>query len=109
MNLTRLWPALTQVGPGAEERGNRRQVDAFTEVAQALVALSAAGAQGAPVTAKQEVLGMMSLWKDAGNTTRKHVMGDASAASGIFRRVGSGSEFKRRKRNVNCSTANSFR
>ena len=32
------------------------------------------------VKASQEVLGLMSLWKDVGETTREHLMGDASAA-----------------------------
>ena len=32
-------------------------------------------------------LGMMSLWKDVGETTWGHVMGDASAAVGITRRM----------------------
>ena len=30
---------------------------------------------------------MMSVWKDAGETTRGHVMGDASAVIGIIRRM----------------------
>ena len=37
--------------------------------------------------ASQEVLGMMSLWKDVGETTSGHVMGGASAAIGIIRRM----------------------
>ena len=44
----------------------------------------------AAVKASQEVLGMMSLWKDVGAITRGHVMGDASAAVGIIRRMGLG-------------------
>ena len=55
---------------------------------QAVVALSSAEAElGAAVKACQDVLGMMSLWKDAGETTRGHVVGDASAAIGIIRRM----------------------
>ena len=44
----------------------------------------------AAVKASQEVLGMMSLWKDVGEITWGHVMGDASAAVGIIRRMGLG-------------------
>ena len=51
MNLSRLYFALTQIGLGAEERGDRRQVDASAEGstcsssgAQAVVALSSAEA-----------------------------------------------------------------
>ena len=48
---------------------------------QAVVALSSAEAQlGAAEKASQEVLGIMPLRKDVGETTRVHVMGDASAA-----------------------------
>ena len=49
--------------------------------------------------ASQEVPGMMSLWKDVGETTREHVMGDASAAIGIIRRMGLG---KVRHLNMSC-------
>ena len=63
----------------------------FWSKTQAVVALSAAeAALGATVKASQEVLGVVSLWKDVGETTRVHVMGDASAAVGIIRRMGSG-------------------
>ena len=56
-----------------------------------MVALSSAeAALGATVKASQEVLGIMSLWKDVGETTRRHVMGDASAAIGIIRGMGLG-------------------
>ena len=42
----------------------------FRSKTQAIVALSSAEAeQGAAVKASQEVLGMMSLWKDTGETT----------------------------------------
>ena len=51
---------------------------------------SAEAELGAAVKASQEVLGMMSLWKDVGETTQWHVMGDASAAIGIIRRMGLG-------------------
>ena len=55
------------------------------------MALSSAEAElGAGEKGSQEVLGMMSLWKDVGETTRGHVMGDASAAIGIIRRTGFG-------------------
>ena len=37
-----------------------------------------------------EVLGMISLWKDVGEPTLGHVMGDESAAIGIIRRTGLG-------------------
>ena len=60
----------------------------FWREAQAVVALSSA--EGAAEKARQEVLGMMSLWEDVGETTRGHVMGDASAAIGIIRRMGLG-------------------
>ena len=50
---------------------------------QAAVALSSAEAEmGAAVKASQEVLGVMSFWKNVGETTSGHVMGDASAAIG---------------------------
>ena len=53
------------------------------------MALSSAEAElGAAVKAGQEVLGIMSLWKDVGEATRRHVMGDARAAIGIIRRMG---------------------
>ena len=38
---------------------------------------------GAAVKEGPEVLGMILLWKDVGETTLGHVMGDASAAIGI--------------------------
>ena len=63
----------------------------FWSKTQAVVALSSAEAElGAAVKASQEVLGMVSLWKDVGETTQDHVMGDASAAIGIIRRMGFG-------------------
>ena len=63
----------------------------FWSKTQAVVALSSAEAElGAAVKASQEVLRTMSLWKDVGETTRGHVMGDASAAIGIIRRMGLG-------------------
>ena len=37
-----------------------------------------------------QVFGLMSLWKDVRDTTRRHVMGYTSAAIGIFRRTGLG-------------------
>ena len=44
----------------------------FWSKTQAVVALSSAEAElGAPVKASQEVLGMMSLWKDVGENTRR--------------------------------------
>ena len=50
----------------------------FWSKTQAVVALSSAEAElGAAEKASEEVLGMMSLWKDVGETTRGHVMGDA--------------------------------
>ena len=58
---------------------------------QAAVALSSEEAElGAAVKASQEVLGMMSLWKDESETPRRHVSGDASAAFGIIQRMGLG-------------------
>ena len=58
---------------------------------QAEVALRSAEAEpGAAVKEGPEVLGMISLWKDVGETTLGHVMGDASAAIGIIRRTGLG-------------------
>ena len=61
----------------------------FWRKTQAVVALSSTEAElGAAVKASHEVLGVMSLWKDAGETTREHVMGDASAAIGVIRRMG---------------------
>ena len=63
----------------------------FWSKTKAVVALSSAEAElGAAVKASQEVLGLMSLWKDASETTRGHVMGDASAAIAIIRRMGVG-------------------
>ena len=60
----------------------------FWSKIQDVVALSSAEAEmSAAVKACQEVLEMMSLWKDVGETTRGHVMGDASAAIGIIRRM----------------------
>ena len=60
----------------------------FWSKTQTVVTLSSAEAElGAAVKASQEVLGMMSLWKEIGETTRGHVMGDASAAIGIVRRM----------------------
>ena len=53
----------------------------FWSETQAVVALCSAEAQqGAAEKASQEVLGIMPLRKDVGETTRRHVMGDASAA-----------------------------
>ena len=44
----------------------------FWSETQAVVALSSAEAElGAAVKASQDVLGMMSLWKDVGETTRR--------------------------------------
>ena len=58
----------------------------FWSTTQAVVALSSAEAElGAAEKASQEVFGMMSC-----ETTREHVMGDASAAIGIIRRTGLG-------------------
>ena len=63
----------------------------FWSKTQAVVALRSAEAErGAAVKASQEVLGMISLWTDVGETTRGHVMGDACAAIGIIRRMGVG-------------------
>ena len=67
---------------GAEGREDQQQADASREAAEAEL--------GAAVKASQEVLGIMSLWKDVGDTTWGHVMGDASAAIGIIRRIGLG-------------------
>ena len=56
---------------------------------QALVPLSSAEAElGAAGQPSQEVLGIMSLRKDVGETTRGHVMGHGSAAIGILWRRG---------------------
>ena len=53
------------------------------------MALSSAETElGAAVKASQEMLGMMSLWKEVGETTSGHVMGDASAALRIIGRKG---------------------
>ena len=61
----------------------------FWSETQAVVALSLAEAElVAAVKASQEVLGMMSLWKDIGETTQGHVMRDASEAIGIIRPMG---------------------
>ena len=60
----------------------------FWSKTQAVVALSSA--EGAAEKARQEVLGMMSLWEDVGETTRGHVMGDASAAIGYHPTHGTG-------------------
>ena len=60
----------------------------FWSKTQAVVVLCFAEAElGGAVKASQEGLGMMSLWKDIGETTRRHVMGDVSAAIGIIRRM----------------------
>ena len=60
----------------------------FWSKTQAVVALSSAEAElGAAVKASQEVLGMMSLWKDIHETTQGHLMEDASAAIGVIRRM----------------------
>ena len=54
----------------------------------AVVSLSSAEAEpGAAAKASQEVFGVMSVGKDVGETTRGHVMGDASAEIGIIRRM----------------------
>ena len=51
------------------------------------MALSSAETElGAEVKASQDLLGIISLWGDVGETTRGHVMGDASAAIGIIRK-----------------------
>ena len=56
-----------------------------------MVALKSAEAElGAAVEASEQVLGMMSLWKDIGETSSGFVMRDASAAIGIIRRMGLG-------------------
>ena len=58
---------------------------------QAVAPLSSAEAElSAPVKASQEVPGMMSLCTDVGEMTQVHLMGDASAAIGIIRRMGLG-------------------
>ena len=63
----------------------------FWSKTQAVVALSSAEAElGAALKASQETLEIVSLWKDVGETTREHVLGDASAAIGIIRRMGMG-------------------
>ena len=63
----------------------------FWSKTQAVMALSSAEAElGAAVKASLEVLGMVSLWKDVGDTTRVQVMVDASEAVGIIRRIGFG-------------------
>ena len=63
----------------------------FWSNTHAIVAPSLAEAElGAAVKAGQEVLGMMSLWKDVSEATRGHVMGDASAAIGIILPMGLG-------------------
>ena len=60
----------------------------FWSKTQAEVGLNSAEAeQGAAVKASEEVLGMMSLWKDVFDTTQGHVMGDTSAATLIIRRM----------------------
>ena len=65
----------------------------FWSKTQAVVALTSAEVElGAAVKASQEVLGIMSLWKDVGEATWGHVMGDASAVIGIIRRMGLGKE-----------------
>ena len=88
----------------------------FWSKTQAVVALSSAEAQlGAAVKASQEVLGIMSLWKDVGEATKGHVMGDASAAIGIIRRMGlvkvrhlnTSCGSKRKKHHVNYSNTES--
>ena len=71
----------------------------FWSKTQAVVALSSAEAElCAAEKASQEVLGVMSLWKDVGEITSGHVMGDASAAIGIIRCMGLG-----RVRHLNTS------
>ena len=57
---------------------------AHAEVLEQDMALSSAEAELGAVKASQEVLGMMSLWKDVSETTSGHVVGDASAAIGII-------------------------
>ena len=65
----------------------------FWSKTQAVVALSSAEAElGAAVKASQEVLRIMSLRKDVGETTWEHMMRDASAAIGVIRRMGLGHE-----------------
>ena len=75
----------------------------FWSKTQAVVALSSAEAElGAAVKASQGFLGMMTLWKNVGETSRGLVMGDASAAIGIIRRLGLG---KVRHLNTSCMWA----
>ena len=86
----------------------------FWSETQAVVALSSVEADlGAAVKASQEVLGMKSLWMGEGETTRGHVMGDASAAIGSIRRKGlekvrhlntSWLWVQQKKHHANCST-----
>ena len=70
MNPTKLWPAKIRIGLGASTKDST-----CLSSTQAVVALGSADAEaGAAVKASQEVVGMMSLWKDVSETTRVHVM-----------------------------------
>ena len=63
----------------------------FWSKTQAAVSMSSAEAElGTSVNASQEVLWIMPLWKDEGETTRGHLTGDASGAIGCIRLIGSG-------------------
>ena len=76
----------------------------FWSKTQAVVALSSAEAElGAAVKATQEILGIMSLWKDIGEIAQGHVMGDSSAAIGIIRRMVLGRVRHLNTVRVNCS------
>ena len=90
-----------RLGWCAEEREDQRQVDPSKEDSTCFKFCEQDTGRGGPeleqrrnlgaaVKARQEVLVVMSLWNDVGETTWEHVMGDASAASGIIRRMGLG-------------------
>ena len=96
-NPSKLYLAQVRVGLGAEGREDRHLADPQrTAHAQVLEQDSSRGGSafsrggtGAAVKASHEVLGVI-LWKDVGETTQEHVMGDANAAIGIIRRIGLG-------------------
>ena len=116
----------TQIGAGC--RRTRRSTSSgcihrgqhmlkFWSKTQAVVALSSAKTELAAATkASQEVLGMMSLWKDIGETTEDiwwetQVQQSESSGALVWERqdtwtwVGRGS--KRKKHHANCSTTKS--